>query len=712
MTLLHRLNLSHKFLILGLIALLMVLLPTGLYFQKLWGEVEVAKLEEKASDSVIALNKVVQLTQTHRGLSAGALGGNETLAAKRPAMRDNVVKAMDALDTALKQAGSSPKILLQWSEVRQRWVTLEQGVSDKQLKSAESTKLHTQLIAMVLLLNEEILTEFGLSLDPDLDAYFLIQASLVNMPMLAENLGIMRAQGTGFLAQGSLPPEGRATLSALNKRVLEVQGDMFRNIKRAIDANAAMKAALGPKVDASKQTVDKALALAEQALISATDITHPAPAYFDEFTRTIDGLYEFNALAMKSLEQALEQRVAGMHQKQYLTAAVLLFGLISAVLLAVAFVRSITGPIEEAVCVATAVAEGNLGVTVAVRGNNELGQLMQALSGMRDHLSNVVMQVRQGSEGVATASAEIASGNHDLSARTESQASSLEETAASMEELSATVKQNADSARQANQLAASASTVAVKGGAVVAQVVDTMKGINDASRKIADIISVIDGIAFQTNILALNAAVEAARAGEQGRGFAVVASEVRSLAGRSAEAAKEIKTLINASVARVEQGTALVDQAGNTMTEVVSSIKRVTDLMGEISAASTEQSLGVSQVGEAVSQMDQVTQQNAALVEEMAAAASSLKSQAEELVGTVAVFKLSGNVGGHHSAAPRPTAVRAPAATAKAYKSPERRTLAAPARPAAKPAPATAISHAPTKSPAPANGRDDDWETF
>ena len=713
MTLLHRLNLSHKFLILGLIALLMVLLPTSLYFQKLWGEVEIANLEEKASNSVIALNQVVQLTQTHRGLSAGALGGNETLAAKRPAMRDNVVKAMGALDDALKQAGASAKILTRWSEVRQRWLTLEQGVSGKQLKSAESTKLHTQLITMELLLNEEILTEFDLSLDPDLDAYFLIQASLVNMPMLAENLGIMRAQGTGFLAQGSLPPEGRATLSALNKRVLEVQGEMFRNIKRAIDVNLAMKAALGTKVDASKQTVDSALSLADQALINATDITHPAAAYFDEFTRTIDGLYEFNAQAMKSLKQALEQRVAGMHQKQTLVAAVLLLGLISAVLLAVAFVRSITGPVAEAVSVATAIAEGDLGVTVAVRGNNELGQLMQALSGMRDHLSNVVTRVRQGSEGVATASAEIASGNHDLSARTESQASSLEQTAASMEELSATVKQNADGARQANQLAASASTVAVKGGKVVAQVVDTMRGINDASRKIADIISVIDGIAFQTNILALNAAVEAARAGEQGRGFAVVASEVRSLAGRSADAAKEIKALINASVERVEQGTALVDEAGSTMNEVVSSIKRVTDLMGEISAASNEQSLGVSQVGEAVTQMDQVTQQNAALVEEMAAAASGLQAQAQDLVKVVAVFNLGGG-DKQISAAPRPVAVRASVSSAKPHKSSDRRALTVSSKPASNPATVRIANNSSAKTVASAASKvgNDEWETF
>jgi methyl-accepting chemotaxis protein len=239
---------------------------------------------------------------------------------------------------------------------------------------------------------------------------------------------------------------------------------------------------------------------------------------------------------------------------------------------------------------------------------------------------------------VATASAQIAQGNNDLSARTEQQASALEQTAASMEELSSTVRQNADNARQGNQLAQNASTVAVRGGEVVGQVVDTMKGINDASRKIADIIGVIDGIAFQTNILALNAAVEAARAGEQGRGFAVVASEVRSLAGRSAEAAKEIKGLISDSVQRVEQGTVLVDQAGTTMAEVVAAIRRVTDIMGEISAASTEQSQGVAQVGEAVTQMDQATQQNAALVEESAAAAESLKAQAQQLVQAVAVL--------------------------------------------------------------------------
>jgi methyl-accepting chemotaxis protein len=274
----------------------------------------------------------------------------------------------------------------------------------------------------------------------------------------------------------------------------------------------------------------------------------------------------------------------------------------------------------------------------------------QALQSTLQRMAQAVAAVRASAGGMEMASSEIAQGNQDLSARTEQQASALQQTASSMEELGSTVKQNADNARQANQLAQSASTVAVKGGEVVARVVGTMKGINESSRKINDIIGVIDGIAFQTNILALNAAVEAARAGEQGRGFAVVASEVRSLAGRSADAAKEIKTLITDSVERIEQGSALVDQAGSTMSEVVASIRRVTDIMGEISAASAEQTSGVAQVGQSVTQIDQATQQNAALVEEMAAAAASLRGQANDLVQNVAVFKV--NQAGHAISGP------------------------------------------------------------
>jgi len=308
------------------------------------------------------------------------------------------------------------------------------------------------------------------------------------------------------------------------------------------------------------------------------------------------------------------------------------------------------GDPEQAVNFAHRVAEGDLGGRIHIRPGDQ-ASLMAGLQQMQTSLSDVVSNVRAHSESVATASAQIAQGNNDLSGRTEQQASSLQQTAAAMDELSAAVKNNADNAKQASQLALGATAVAGKGGEVVAQVVETMNGINASSRRIADIIGVIDGIAFQTNILALNAAVEAARAGEQGRGFAVVATEVRNLAKRSADAAKEIKTLISESVERVGKGSVLVDQAGVTMAEVVSSIRRLSDIMGEISAASAEQSVGVSQVGQAVGQMDHVTQQNAALVEESAAAAESLKSQAQQLVAAVAVFSLGDRGGGQQIAA-------------------------------------------------------------
>ncbi len=343
------------------------------------------------------------------------------------------------------------------------------------------------------------------------------------------------------------------------------------------------------------------------------------------------------ALEEKSVSQAASEGARSASTLAY----TLMLTITALSMLAVAWLsRRISNSLLVAVQVADRVASGDLTHDIAHNRSDEIGQLLNALATMQSNLSQLVAHVRQGSESVAAASAEIALGNMDLSSRTEQQAGALEETSASMEQLGATVQHNAEAARHAHQLAASATTVAQSGGVVVGQVVETMKGINESSRKISDIIGVIDGIAFQTNILALNAAVEAARAGEEGRGFAVVASEVRSLAGRSAQAAKEIKSLIHTSVERVAQGTALVDTAGTTMMEIVSSIERVTELMGGIGAASHQQASGVAQVGEAVTQIDQATQKNAAMVEEMAAAASGLKSQAQELVQLVSRFTI------------------------------------------------------------------------
>ncbi|GIZ50397.1 hypothetical protein NCCP691_04110 [Noviherbaspirillum aridicola] len=387
--------------------------------------------------------------------------------------------------------------------------------------------------------------------------------------------------------------------------------------------------------------------------------------------------------------QAVDKGERAVSRAGLIMLAVAIAAVIVALVVAALITASITAPIREAVRVAQTVASGDLTSRIEVTTTEETGQLLKALREMNDSLVRIVGEVRTGTDTIATASSQIASGNLDLSSRTEEQASSLEETASSMEEMTSTVKQSADNARQANALAVSASEVASKGGAVMGEVVTTMGAINESSKKIADIITVIDGIAFQTNILALNAAVEAARAGEQGRGFAVVASEVRTLAQRSASAAKEIKGLIVESVEKVEAGGKLVDQAGTTMDDIVESIRRVTDIMAEIMAAGQEQSAGIDQINQAISQMDQVTQQNAALVEEAAAASASLQDQAGKLAQAVSVFKLSREAG---AAAPAPASA-----------GPKTRTAAkAPAtRPESKPRLAVVK-----------RGGNDDWEEF
>ena len=490
---------------------------------------------------------------------------------------------------------------------------------------------------------------------PKIEASHAVLTEVNNISIALRNM-IINADPADRQAQAAEIEKARNTIAAtydrLKHTIVSEEGKAL--LHQGVDYNA--------KATAAQDELMRRLQAGE---------TGQAAAYLQNAYRPLLVEYRKALEGQIAMQKTLAARAVADAEATYANTLRLMMGLSAAILALAAFIAwritvSITAPVARALAVAETVAAGDLTSRIEVTTRDELGQLLNALKKMNDSLLATVSTVRSGTEMIATASAQVAAGSLDLSSRTEEQASALEETASSMEELTSTVKQSADNARQANVLAGVASDVAERGGKVVRQVVGTMDAINDASKRIGDIIGVIDGIAFQTNILALNAAVEAARAGEQGRGFAVVASEVRNLAQRSAAAAKDIKLLIDDSTGKVADGSRLVGEAGDTMREIVDSIRRVTDLMGEISAASGEQSAGIEQINEAVAQMDQVTQQNAALVEETSAAADAMRGQAAKLAEAVAVFRTGD---GMTAAAPRPAAApRAPLAPAKLVK--------------------------------------------
>jgi len=476
-----------------------------------------------------------------------------------------------------------------------------------------------------------------------------------------------------------------------NTKMLEQLKGMINSEagQRAFDAMVTTRGAYGKARDTAVKLLREGKA-DEAGTYVLKELRPPQNAFFDALKAMVD--------AQEKLMRESGEQVRTDGQIAIMSTLVLSsIAALAAIVIGVVITRSITTPVNRAVEVARTVAAGDLTSRITVTSKDEIGMLLTSLSAMNDNLKHIVGEVRSGIEEIATATTEVANGNMDLSSRTEEQASALEETASSMEELTSTVKQNSENARQANQLAQSAAAVAMRGGDVVSQVVETMDSINTSSSKIVDIISVIDGIAFQTNILALNAAVEAARAGEQGRGFAVVASEVRNLAQRSASAAKEIKVLIGDSVDKVEAGNKLVSTAGTTMDEVVASVHKLTSIVGEITTASREQEMGIEQINEAITSMDTVTQQNAALVEEAAAATSALQEQAGKLAQAVSVFKLD-EMASPATAAPMRKMTRPVAALKPAVKTPVRQLASAP-----KPAPATKVS---------SQVKETEWEEF
>ncbi|WP_310737515.1 methyl-accepting chemotaxis protein [Inhella gelatinilytica] len=581
----------------------------------------------------------IRLTQQHRGLSSAFLQGQSSAAEARgsreaatTAAAEKVLRLAETLDAT--DLGKATRAL------QTDWKDLAKAVASQQIDSKQSFARHSALVKGQLDLLAQVARYSGVATDPRPVVQGLQSAALDELPRVAETLGQLRAQGTAALSRGAVTPEEKGRFELQLTLLREVKERAVRSVEQARRLGGNALKDLGGPLEKSSAAAGSALQLGQEQLVASAAEPLSGPAFFDQITRHIDPQYQLIDVTLKSLSEQLHTQAQQAQQRflAFLTGLLVLGALASWIMWEVS--RRTSQALGSAVQFAQGVAAGDLSQRVSVQSQDEVGQLLLALNQMSEQLGTLVSGVRQNADSVATAAVQIAQGNQDLSNRTEQQASALEQTAASMEQLGATVRQNADHAKSANTLARNATEIAARSGAVMVEVVQTMQGINESSRRIADIISVIDGIAFQTNILALNAAVEAARAGEQGRGFAVVASEVRSLAQRSAEAAKEIKSLIGSSGARVEQGAELVSRAGATVDQVVQSIVQLSDLMGQISTATQEQSSGVQQVGQAVSELDRTTQQNAALVEESAAAAESLQQQAQQMASAVSVFQV------------------------------------------------------------------------
>ena len=707
--LLANLMLWQKFALLGVLGMILFGVPTILYFNSTERVIAFKRMEIEGVGPVRDLLKSVQLMQQHRGLSAVLLNGDASAASRREAKAVEVDQALAALSVSLaKVKPSDVRLGAMVAEQQTAWNKVRDAVGARRLTGPESFAGHSAVIAALFDLNERMRDYFKYSLDPDYDSAQLILASFVAMPALTEDLGRARARGAGLLIKKDIKLEDRMEMVALLEHARERLTTAQRAFGKAVEANPELKAQLGTVFDNANTLGSNVIGLAREQIVLPETLSYSSDDYFKQMTVAIDEQFKAIGDVTRGLEARLSQQNQSLRHEQLMVLGGILLLAAIAAWLGVLITRSVTSPMASSVDLARRVAACDLTSNAQVQGRDESAQLLGSLNEMTGSLRGIVGDVRTSIEVIQHASREIATGNADLSSRTEAQASSLEETASSMEELTSTVQQNAENAREANTLAGSASQLAARGGDVVGSVVQTMSSIKESSNKIVDIISVIDGIAFQTNILALNAAVEAARAGEQGRGFAVVASEVRSLAQRSASAAKEIKQLIVDSVEKVDTGGKLVDEAGATMGEIVTSVRHVADIMSEITMASQEQSTGIAQVNDAITQMEAITQQNAALVEQAAAAAMSLQEQAERLGKAVSVFKMSdADAQAHAVAAPvvRPAAAK-PATSRTLTQAKPGKALNQPKQPVKLAAPAA--EPATKKS---ASGTDD-WEEF
>ena len=638
--LLNKINLSTKFMVLGIISLLLFALPTALFVNESSQKVQAKQVELKAIPVEKKLLKLLNLIQRHRAESAIAVTQGNPAYPPRIALRDQINVLADEIRKDIVAESPEAHPLQQLDKVNQQWQALQNQIDSRSLTAPESLVSHAALIRSLLDFNIDVLDFYGLSLDPDLDTSQLITAALFHLPELTETLGQIRASGTSLLAK-------KDGISETDNARMEFQignGEKALQLfdvgmKKYLGGNEEIRNLFGRKTEGAVQGAAQALSTAREIFI-----THSRPAmapteYVAIFTEAINNFTVLGNGMSDELSQQLTKQISAQRSAQITLLAVLIFSALLGIALTVFIIRSITGPVNEAARIAQEVATGDLTSRIAVTGSNEMSALLQSLMKMSEHLSSLVNDIKNNAVTIATSSEEIASGNSDLSSRTEEQAASLAQTAASMEQLASIIQQNADNTRHAASMAGSATSAALLGGEAMESVLASMHKISNSAGQIEEIIAVIDGIAFQTNILALNAAVEAARAGEHGKGFAVVASEVRALAQRSAVAAKEIKELIENSVSDAQSGIKMAENAGDKVKQSVSAIEQTSMLINEVSASSAEQSSGVSQINIAVSQMDQVTQQNAGLVQQSASSADDLAERAARLRQLVAVFK-------------------------------------------------------------------------
>jgi methyl-accepting chemotaxis protein len=622
-----------KSMLISSIAVIPLLILIFLLQRELMANAAFAAKERTGVVYVTQLLELTKLTQSARAYAGTVHDDNDgALRSAYAEIRNKTgeqIKKIDAMHGVMHDLMLSKE----WQSIQQKWQQAENASGE----AADGA--YRQLVAELQKHTKLAATHSNLAMDPDVDSFYLMNAVTSSLVTLAADLDDIRSLTAGAVARKEMTLQEARQVSELGLLAKRSFANASADIDAAIAQNATLEKDLaGPRKQLN--AVQEMLASHAGDLSTSPVFQLPPRDYLHKTAVPSDALFQLAAQASSKLDQLLVMRQDRLRQRQLLAyVPIVLAALIAGYFMLAFYVsfRASLGMLEASV---KRMHDGDLGPDPRASSQDELGQILRLVGDMKGQLASMIANVRDSATQIDTGSKEITAGNADLSARTESQASSLEETASSMEELTSTVKQNAENAREANQLVVSASDVAVRGGAVVGQVVDTMGSIKDSSRKIVDIIGVIDGIAFQTNILALNAAVEAARAGEQGRGFAVVAAEVRNLAQRSAGAAKEIKELISDSVEKVDAGGKLVDEAGKTMEEIVTSVKHVADIMSEITAASQEQSSGIEEVNHAIAQMDEMTQQNAALVEQAAAAAHSMQEQAAMLAQAVSVFKL------------------------------------------------------------------------